>query len=138
VPAHRLNRKCSFSGCDKPHRAKGYCQAHDAQLRRTGILKPLRSGQPYVDAYGYRILYRPGHPNANRRGYVAEHRVVMSDQLGRPLRAGESVHHINGVRLDNRPENLELWVTRQPAGQRPADLVAWAREIIALYGEETS
>ena len=84
-------------------------------------------GSTHVDKDGYRVVM-------TEAGRVREHRLVMAEILGRPLRPNEEGHHRNGNRLDNRPENLELWVISQPTGQRPHELVAWAREIIELYG----
>ncbi|WP_193241915.1 hypothetical protein [Streptomyces phaeolivaceus] len=98
------------------------------------------SGAGNVNKEGYRRVSAPDHPNANRHGRILEHRKVLSEKLGRPLRPEESAHHKNGDRPDNRPdnrpENLELWVKSQPAGQRASDLVAWAREIVERYGDE--
>lgn len=82
---------------------------------------------------GYVMVRTPGHPRAKRSPYVFEHILVAEAMLGRYLEPGESVHHRNGVRDDNRPENLELWTKPQPAGIRASDAVAWAIEILDRY-----
>lgn len=60
----------------------------------------------------------------------------MESLLGRHLLREETVHHVNGVRNDNSPENLQLWSSSQPAGQRVTDKVAWAIELLELYAPE--
>ena len=90
----------------------------DDRLENLKIVKrgsPFPTGQRYKDTRkgfslerGYAVIWNPTHPLARKNGYVLEHRIVMSEHLGRLLRSDEFVHHKNGNRLDNRIENLEL------------------------------
>ena len=76
----------------------------------------------------------PDHPRAPNNGfYVFEHILVMERLIGRYLLPDETVHHRNGVKDDNRPSNLELWVKPQPSGIRVEDAIAWAWEILDRY-----
>lgn len=69
---------------------------------------PYWKGGRTIASNGYVLVKRPGHHLADVRGYVYEHRLVAEQKLGRRLRKGEVPHHINGVRSDNRPENIEV------------------------------
>jgi hypothetical protein len=91
-----------------------------------------RGGRTYHKA-GYVMVHTPGHPRARTASYVFEHILVAEEMLGRSLHPDENVHHRNGVRDDNRPENLEIWTRPQPSGIRASDAISWAREILARY-----
>ena len=75
-------------------------QKFAAQSRRNPDLKKTSNG--------YIKLYRPENPMADKRGEVYEHRLVMSEILGRPLETWEIIHHKDGNRANNHPSNLEL------------------------------
>ena len=116
------------------------CPAHQRRAYLYGDprpdvpLRPIYTHTRVKIEQGYVRIKVPGHPRGGRHGWTLEHIVVMEGILRRELFPGESVHHKNGVRDDNRPDNLELWVVSQPAGQRPEDLVAWARVVMERYG----
>lgn len=99
-----------------------------------GEVETLKPGGSRIKSKtGYVRVHAPTHPNSNCDGYVLEHRLVMEKMLGRPLAEWENVHHLNGLRDDNRPENLELWAVPQPSGRRVSDLVNW---VVAYYRDE--
>ena len=124
----------------------GLCRPHSNRAKRLGITDNYAADPRLKDDVAYQKL-----PIGTRRqrdgGYVAiktelgsapwplEHRLVMEKHIGRPLHPDETVHHLNGDKTDNRLENLELWSSRHPKGQRVRDKVEWARQILAEYGD---
>jgi hypothetical protein len=126
----RVPQRCSIDGCDRKMASHGLCAPHWKRFERRGTTDEyIRTRNPYVDASGYIREYIDGQ----RQGQL-QHRLIMERTLGRLLLPGENVHHKNGIRVDNRPENLELWVSMQPSGCRVEDLVAFAKEVLRRYG----
>jgi len=131
---------CSVDDCPRPVRGRSLCQYHLQHASRYGDpLAPLpkrkckRSGKRWKNPDGYVFVYWPEHPNARAKGDVPEHVVVMTEALGRRLYRGESIHHRNGKRGDNRLNNLELRSTSHGRGQTVDDLVSFAVEILRTH-----
>lgn len=126
---------CKVDGCERNGPlARGMCRMHYRRWRKTGdpgepsprVTLPGESRPRKQDGY---VIRAKGSPARGGR-LIAQHRLVMEEHLGRPLEPFEQVHHKNGIRHDNRLENLELWCVRQPKGQRVEDLIAF---MIANY-----
>jgi hypothetical protein len=130
---------CMMDTCNNKHLAKGLCSTHYAAFRSFMDKDRTLENQAKIGPQKekeYIKLYRPSHPFASKQGFVKEHRLVMEEMIGRYLERHETVHHKNGNRQDNRPENLELWSRRQPSGQRAEDKVTYAIEILKLYAPD--
>lgn len=123
----RWTDPCRVVGCGNTDiEGRGWCAMHYQRWRITGdpgAAEPSRAAigqaQWSKDRDGY-LIRADGNG-----GTEYQHRTVMTAVLKRPLQSFESVHHVNGIRHDNRPENLELWVRPQPAGRRARDLAKW-------------
>ncbi|HMK59257.1 MAG TPA: HNH endonuclease [Nitrososphaeraceae archaeon] len=93
-----------------------------------------RKGEGYVNRQGYLSFKKIGHPCADKNGRVQASHLVIYEYTGRILKKGESVHHKNGMRLDNSIENLEVWSSSQPGGQRIEDKINWCIQFLDENG----
>jgi HNH endonuclease len=93
-----------------------------------------KRGEGYINKQGYLSFKLNGHPCADKNGRVQASHLVIYEHTGRILKKGESVHHKNGMRLDNSIENLEVWSSSQPSGQRVEDKINWCIQFLDEYG----
>lgn len=135
----RQPESCVIDGCDRGSHTQGLCRTHYKRLLKHGDPLgdvPVRvvTGEGWL-SHGYWNVPVPPEERhlTNGETQVGEHRLVMARHLGRALYPDEVVHHINGNRTDNRLENLELWSTAHPKGQRVDDKIEFALRLLQRY-----
>jgi len=116
------NKTCSIFRCFNKTVSKGMCESHYREVLKYGKIrepseKRAPKGSGHLDKSGY---VRKAREDGSQ---TFEHRLVMEKHLGRRLKKHENVHHINGIKNDNRLENLELWTRPQPTGLKFEDKI---------------
>ena len=131
---YRSHRLCSLPQCQRNRYSHGLCAGHLRRVKRgLPMDSPVRTG-PYAREIGDTMHLSDGYVIVKTpTGPMRAHRLVMEQSLGRPLYYHENIHHRNGIRDDNRLENLELWSTSQPSGQRVQEKLEWAQWFITQY-----
>lgn len=101
-PISKWNKRCAKCNYKSPERNKKISDS------RIGSNNPNWRGGKYKDASGYIRIKNKEHHLADCNGYIREHRLIAEQKYGRKIRNDEVVHHLNGIRDDNRPENLVI------------------------------
>lgn len=143
----KLGYKEHCLSCYGKYYDKLYPEKHNETKRKMRERQRIKKGIPLdlpllknpkgsgsINDSGYKRIVIHGHPNASKRGRITEHAVIMVEHLGRPLTKKETIHHKNGIRNDNRIENLELWSSSHPSGQRVIDKLKFYKEFLEQYG----
>lgn len=130
------NQGASTTGTLKSGNTKSCgCLLKESARSRNGVNHPSYKNARWYRS-GYVLLSDRHHPNANKKGVISEHVLVMVKYLGRPLKKGETIHHKNGIRDDNRIENLELRSGQHGQGAKVSDMIEFCVDYLKQYAPE--